>query len=50
MGVPVVVNIPKVGKMKALHQLFKQPEYINVYKNNPKLIVDILWYFSKPKD
>ncbi len=50
MGVPVVVNIPKVGKMKALHQLFKQPEYINVYKNNPKLIVDILWYFSTPKD
>ena len=46
----IVVNIPKIEKIKALHQLFKQPEYTNNYKNNPKLIVDILWYFSTPKD
>ena len=50
MGSPIVVNIPKVGKIKALRQLFKQPEFINKYKSNPKLIVDILWYFSTPKD
>lgn len=50
MGGPIVVNIPKIKKIKALNQLFKQPEFTNNYKSNPELIVDVLWYFSTPKD
>ena len=50
MGSALVVKVPAVGKMKALNQLFKQPEFVNQYARNPKRVIDILWYFSTPKD
>ena len=50
MGSSIIVNIQASGKMKELNQLFKQPEYTNKYRSNPALIVDVLWYFSTPKD
>lgn len=50
MGPPVTVIILKAKNIKALNQLFKQPESLNKYKGNPKITVDILWYFSTPKD
>ena len=50
MGGSVVVNVPKVGGMKPLSQLFKQPHYTNIYKSNPKKEIKVLWYFSTPKD
>ena len=50
MGESIVVKVPKVGDMKAVKQLFKQPHYINLYKSNPKKIIDVFWYFSTPKD
>lgn len=50
MGNSLVVKVPEIGKMKALNQLFKQPEYVNKYNRNPERIIDILWYFSTPKD
>ena len=50
MGTSIIVSVPKTGKIKELNQLFKQPEFTNSYKSNPKYIIDILWYFSTPKD
>jgi len=50
MGESIVVNVPKVGVMKPLSQLFKQPHYTNIYKSNPKKEIKVLWYFSTPKD
>ena len=50
MGESVIVNVPKVGKMKSLNQLFKQPHYVNTYKSNPKKEIKVFWYFSTPKD
>ena len=46
----MIVNIPKTGNIKELNQLFKQPEFVNKYKSNPEIIIDILWYFAAPKD
>ena len=50
MGSSIVINIPKTKKMKALNQLFKQPEFVNKYESNPALIVDVLYFFTTPKD
>ena len=50
MGSTFILNIPESGEMKELNQLLKQPEFVNKYKSNPKLLVDVLWYFSTPKD
>jgi len=50
MGNSMIVNIPKVGKMRPLKKLFKQPEYINEYNHNPEKKINIYWYFSTPKD
>lgn len=50
MGTSFILNIPETGEMKELNQLLKQPEFVNKYKSNPKLLVDVLWYFSTPKD
>lgn len=50
MGGSVVVNVPKVGVMKPLSQLFKQPHYTNIYKSNPQKLITVVWYFSTPKD
>ena len=50
MGPSLIVAVPKKKKINALNQLFKQPEYTNHYTGNPKVTVDILWYFSTPKD
>jgi hypothetical protein len=50
MGASQIVTIPKVGKMKALNQLFKQPHSVNEYKSNPEKNIKIFWYFSTPKD
>jgi hypothetical protein len=36
--------------VRALNQLFKQPEFVNKYEKNPKLVVEVLWYFTTPKD
>lgn len=50
MGSSFILNIPETGEVKELNQLLKQPEFVNKYKSNPELIVDVLWYFSTPKD
>jgi len=50
MGASIIVKVPKVGKMKPLNKMFKQPIYLNEYKSNPKKKIDIFWYFSTPKD
>ncbi|OIQ40943.1 MAG: hypothetical protein BM563_01945 [Bacteroidetes bacterium MedPE-SWsnd-G1] len=50
MGSSIKVKVPAVGKMKALNQVFKQPEFVNKYARNPERVIDILWYFSTPKD
>ena len=50
MGASIIVNVPKVGKMKPLNKMFKQPIYLNKYKSNPEKIVLIYWYFTTPKD
>ena len=50
MGASIIVSVPETGKIKELNQLFKQPEFVNKYKSNPAFIIDILWYFSTPKD
>lgn len=50
MGGSLIVKVPKTGKIPALNQLFKQPEFVNQYARNPKRVIDILWYFSTPKD
>lgn len=50
IGPSVTVNIPKVGEMEPLSQVFKQPEFTNEFKQNPEKLVFVLWYFSTPKD
>ena len=49
-GNSVRVQIPKVGKMKPLDKLFKQPEFKNVFKPNTDSEVVVLWYFTTPRD
>ncbi|MDP2069921.1 MAG: DUF3192 domain-containing protein [Lutibacter sp.] len=50
MGAAVVVKVPKIGKMKPLSQLFKQPEFTKETTDKAKNKINILWYFSTPKD
>lgn len=50
MGSPIIVKVPKTGKMKALSQLFKQPEIIKETSDKAKNSINILWYFSTPKN
>jgi len=50
MGPSIIVKVPKVGKMKPLNKMFKQPIYFNEYKSNPKKKINIFWYFSMPRD
>jgi hypothetical protein len=50
MGTPIVVKVPKTGKIKALSQLFKQPEFISKANDKDKKEISILWYFSTPKN
>lgn len=50
MGTPVIVIVPKIGKMKALNQLFKQPEFTKETIDKAKNEINILWYFSTPKN
>jgi hypothetical protein len=50
MGPPILVKVPKVGKMKPLSQLFKQPEIIKETNDMAKNEIKILWYFSSPKN
>ena len=50
MGPSLLVKVPKVGRMKALSKLFKQPEHNDKYIQNPEKKVIILWYFTTPKD
>lgn len=50
MGSPILVKIPKAGKMKPLSQLFKQPEIIKETNDKAKNEIKILWYFSTPKN
>ncbi len=50
MGDAVVVKVPKIGKMKPLSQLFKQPEFTKETTDKAKNKINILWYFSTPKD
>lgn len=49
-GGPLRVQVPKVGKMKPLDQLFKQPEFKNTFKPNTANEVVVLWYFTTPRD
>jgi len=50
MGPPILVKVPKVGKMKPLSQLFKQPEIMKETTDKAKNEISILWYFSTPKN
>ena len=50
MGSPIIVNVPKIGKMKALSQLFKQPEFTTKPIDKAKKEISILWYFTTPKN
>jgi len=50
IGPSIIVKVPKVGRMKPLKKLFKQPIYLNEYKSNPKKVISINWYFTTPKD
>ena len=50
MGSPIIVNVPKIGKMKALSQLFKQPEFTTKPIDKAKEEISILWYFTTPKN
>ena len=50
MGPSIIVNVPKVGKMKPLNKMFKQPIYLNEYKSNPEKKINIFWYFTTPRD
>ena len=50
MGSPIIVKVPKIGKMKALCQLFIQPEFISKTNDKDKKEISILWYFSTPKN
>lgn len=50
MGSPIIVKVPKIGKMKALSQLFKQPEFTTKPIDKAKKEFSILWYFTTPKN
>lgn len=50
MGAPIIVKVPKIGKMKALNQLFKQPEFTTKPIDKAKKEISILWYFTTPKN
>lgn len=50
MGSPIIVKVPKIGKMKALIQLFKQPEFTTNANDKAKNEITILWYFTTPKN
>jgi len=50
MGSPIIVKVPKIGKMKPLSQLFKQPEFTKETTDKAKNKISILWYFSSPKN
>jgi hypothetical protein len=50
MGSPIIVKVPKIGKMKALSQLFKQPEFTTNANDKTKNEITILWYFTTPKN
>ena len=50
MGSPIIVKVPKIGKMKALSQLFKQPEFTTKPIDKAKKEISILWYFTTPKN
>ncbi len=50
MGSPIILKVPKIGKMKALSQLFIQPEFISKTNDKDKKEISILWYFSTPKN
>ncbi|MDO9594972.1 MAG: DUF3192 domain-containing protein [Lutibacter sp.] len=50
MGASIIVKVPKTGKMKPLSQLFKQPEFTKETTDKAKNKINILWYFSTPKD
>lgn len=50
MGNAIVVNVPKVGKMKPLNKLFKQPEFTNEYSGYSGEKIYVCWYFTTPKD
>lgn len=50
MGASIIVKVPKIGKMKPLNQLFKQPEFTKETFDKAKNKISILWYFSTPKD
>ena len=50
MGASIIVKVPKIGKMKPLSQLFKQPEIIQETNDKAKNEIKILWYFSTPKN
>ena len=50
MGLPIIVKVPKIGKMKPLSQLFKQPEFTKETADKAKNKINILWYFTTPKN
>ena len=50
MGAPIIVKVPKIGKMKPLSQLFKQPEFKTKPIDKAKKEISILWYFTTPKN
>jgi hypothetical protein len=50
MGSPIIVKVPKIGKMKPLSQLFKQPEFTIKANDKAKNEITILWYFTTPKN
>ncbi|MDF1516928.1 MAG: DUF3192 domain-containing protein [Lutibacter sp.] len=50
MGSPIIVKVPKIGKMKPLSQLFKQPEFTTKPIDKAKKEISILWYFTTPKN
>lgn len=50
MGSPIIVKVPKIGKMKPLSQLFKQPEFTKETHDKAKNEITVLWYFTTPKN
>ena len=50
MGPSILVKVPKIGRMKALSKLFKQPEHKDQFNRDPEKKITILWYFTTPKD
>ena len=50
MGGPIVIKVPKTGKMKKLKKLLNQPEFANKINRGPKRQIEIRWFFSSPKN